>query len=187
MAGLVQECFSIGSTVTCTTCYNQDIEGDVLAFDQQTKMLILKCSSANHSSKLNDVYILNLALCSDVQVKKEVNALPDPPQSLNLQRLSRRVRNQVEEKKRLVSALSAGVSQEGQNLFLAIARTINQVSWSGPNIVVLDVTITPPYKVDNVNGPPESKQLAHVKKIVKKHVNDQASAISNLSPTVVST
>lgn len=41
MAGLVQDCFSIGSTVACTTCYNQNIEGEVLAFDQQTKMLIL--------------------------------------------------------------------------------------------------------------------------------------------------
>lgn len=41
MAGLVQDCFSIGSTVECTTCYNANIEGEVLAFDQQTKMLIL--------------------------------------------------------------------------------------------------------------------------------------------------
>ena len=41
MAGLVQDCFSIGSTVACTTCYNQNYEGEVLAFDQQTKMLIL--------------------------------------------------------------------------------------------------------------------------------------------------
>ncbi|XP_062539215.1 LSM12 homolog A-like [Armigeres subalbatus] len=187
MAGVVQDCFSIGSTVACTTCYNQNIEGEVLAFDQQTKMLILKCSSASNTSKLNDVYILNLALCSDVQVKKEVNSIPDPPQSLNLQRLSTRVRNQVEQKKRQVSALAAGVSQEGQNLFLAIARTINQVSWQGPNIVVFqDVTITPPYKVDNVNGSPESRQLTYVKKIVEKHVNDQASATSNIPSATVS-
>ncbi|XP_029714195.1 LSM12 homolog A [Aedes albopictus] len=187
MAGLVQDCFSIGSTVACTTCYNQNYEGEVLAFDQQTKMLILKCSSASNTSKLNDVYILNLALCSDVQVKKEVNSIPDPPQSLNLQRLSTRVRNQVEQKKRQVSALAAGVSQEGQSLFLAIARTINQISWQGPNIVVFqDVTITPPYKVENVNGPPESRQLTHVKKIVEKHLNDQASATSNLTSATVS-
>lgn len=187
MAGLVQDCFSIGSTVACTTCYNQNYEGEVLAFDQQTKMLILKCASASNTSKLNDVYILNLALCSDVQVKKEVNSIPDPPQSLNLQRLSTRVRNQVEQKKRQVSALAAGVSQEGQSLFLAIARTINQVSWQGPNILVCqDVTITPPYKVENVNGPPGTPQLTHVKKIVEKHLNDQAAATSNLTPATVS-
>lgn len=40
MAG-VSDYFSIGSTVACKTCYDKEIEGEVLAFDQQTKMLIL--------------------------------------------------------------------------------------------------------------------------------------------------
>lgn len=40
MAG-ASDYFSIGSTVACKTCYNQEIEGEVLAFDPQTKMLIL--------------------------------------------------------------------------------------------------------------------------------------------------
>lgn len=40
MAG-VSDYFSIGSTVACKTCYEKEIEGEVLAFDQQTKMLIL--------------------------------------------------------------------------------------------------------------------------------------------------
>lgn len=41
MAG-VSDWFSIGSTVACKTCYNVEIEGDVVAFDPQTKMLILR-------------------------------------------------------------------------------------------------------------------------------------------------
>uniref|UniRef100_A0A182NMW7 AD domain-containing protein n=1 Tax=Anopheles dirus TaxID=7168 RepID=A0A182NMW7_9DIPT len=182
MAGLVQDCFSIGSTVVCTTCYNANIEGEVLAFDQQTKMLILKCPSASKSAKLNDVYIVNLAMCSDVQVKKEVCIVPEQPLSLNLQRLSTRARNQVEQKRLQLSALSAGASPEGQNLFMAIARTINQVTWSGPNIVVFkDVTITPPYKVDNVNCSSDQRQLSYVKKIVEKHENDQANTNQSTS------
>lgn len=40
MAG-VGDCFGIGSIVACKTCYNKEIEGEVLAFDPQTKMLIL--------------------------------------------------------------------------------------------------------------------------------------------------
>lgn len=45
-----------------------------------------------------------------------------------------------------------------------------QVTWSGPNIVVFnDVTITPPYKLDNVTGNPDSRQLTYVKKIVSSH------------------
>lgn len=35
------EYFSIGSIVCCTTCYNQKIQGEVLAFDEGTKMLAI--------------------------------------------------------------------------------------------------------------------------------------------------
>ena len=35
------EWFSIGSVVACKTCFNKEVEGEVLAFDPQTKMLIL--------------------------------------------------------------------------------------------------------------------------------------------------
>jgi hypothetical protein len=55
----------------------------------------------------------------------------------------------VEQKKRLVSALKADVSPEAQNLFMTIAKTINnnEVTWQGKNIVVFnDVMIKPPYK-----------------------------------------
>ena len=38
------EYFSVGSLVSCKTCHNQVIEGEVLAFDQPTKMLILSKS-----------------------------------------------------------------------------------------------------------------------------------------------
>ncbi|KAG4076199.1 hypothetical protein HA402_014748 [Bradysia odoriphaga] len=72
---------------------------------------------------------------SDVQVKKESNTISEPKQSLDLQRLSRRVRNAIEQKKILVSALQSGVSPDGQKLYMAISKTIsNQVNWSGPNI-----------------------------------------------------
>lgn len=35
------DCFNIGSTVSCRTCYHKEIEGEVLAFDAPTKILIL--------------------------------------------------------------------------------------------------------------------------------------------------
>lgn len=37
----VVDCFPIGSIVACTTCFNENIEGSVLAFDPAIKMLIL--------------------------------------------------------------------------------------------------------------------------------------------------
>lgn len=35
------DCFNIGSVVSCRTCFQKEIEGEVLAFDSQTKILIL--------------------------------------------------------------------------------------------------------------------------------------------------
>lgn len=38
---LQTDCFSVGSTVAVTTCYDESIEGQVMAFDLNTKLLIL--------------------------------------------------------------------------------------------------------------------------------------------------
>ena len=43
------------------------IEGEVLAFDAPTKMLVLKSSASNKRSALSDVHFLNLAMVKDVQ------------------------------------------------------------------------------------------------------------------------
>lgn len=51
-------------------------------------MYTSECPATNGQIGLNDVHIVNLSLVSDVQVKKEVTTTPEPPQSLNLQRVS---------------------------------------------------------------------------------------------------
>lgn len=51
------------------------------------------------------------------------------------------------------------------------------MTWKGPNIVVFtDVTISPPYKVENVIGNRESREFVYVTKIVDKFVRDQQAA-----------
>lgn len=35
------ECFNIGSTVNCKTCFNEDLQGEVVAFDPHVKLLTL--------------------------------------------------------------------------------------------------------------------------------------------------
>ncbi|KAJ8984168.1 hypothetical protein NQ317_017821 [Molorchus minor] len=149
----VSDIFSLGSVVWCRTCYDKEIEGKFLAFDPQTKILILsilflhgckpeqnivcECASLSGDPKLNDVHFVNLSLVSELQVKREVTNVPDVPQSLNLQRLNIRVRNQVDEKRRMLQAISANVSSEGQSLFIAIAKLIgHEVRWRNSEIIV---------------------------------------------------
>lgn len=46
-----------------------------------------------------------------------------------------------------------------------------EVSWEGKNIVIMnEVTITPPYKADNVKGQSDSKAFIHVRKMVSNFI-----------------
>nr|CAD7259234.1 unnamed protein product [Timema shepardi] len=153
-------------------------------------MLILKSSASNGRPSLNDVHIVNLSYVSDVQIKEDVNSPLQPFPSINFQRLNTRLRNQVEDKRRLVAALAAGVSPGGQQLFLTISKTISDVRWHGSNIVVFNsVTIAPPYKLENIKGDVGSKAFIHIKKIVEKYLKDQvvdpATAKNGLSASYV--
>lgn len=169
-------------------------------------------SNSETSTKLNDVFIVNLLFCKNIDVKKEQNGAENhspEPQSINLQRvsipirrhqtpiltlpphffqLSNRVRNSVEQKKRLVSALKANVSEEAQNLFMWLAKmlTFEQVCWNGPDIVVFnDVYIRPPYKPENVevNTHGKKRELEYVRKLVlnRQEQNSNSSGASTIS------
>ncbi|KAF5283198.1 hypothetical protein FQA39_LY17390 [Lamprigera yunnana] len=129
---------------------------------------IIKCPPSSSSNVLNDIQFVNLSLVSELQVKKEVSAIPEIPQSLNLQRLNTRIRNQVDEKKRLLTAMSANVSPEGQRLFIAIAKIFKEVRWRNSDIVVWDhqVIISPPYQLDDIKGNINSKEYGYIKKVV---------------------
>lgn len=178
------DCFNIGSVVSCRTCFQKEIEGEVLAFDSQTKILILKCPATNGRSNLCDVNFINLNTVSDVQVVKEANSVPPPPHSLSVQRLNHRLRNNVDEKRRLISALQSGVSPEGQNLYLTITKTIREVKWDGPDIIVFDeIKIVPPYKLENIIGNADSKAYNHIRKMVEKFMKDAQSAKKELQKT----
>lgn len=53
---------------------------------------------------------------------------------------------------------------------------IDEVAWDGEKIVVLnEVTISPPYRIENVSGEKEASVI-HVKKIVDKHWKEQQSS-----------
>ncbi|KAH8308485.1 hypothetical protein KR044_011976 [Drosophila immigrans] len=168
----VNDCFSIGSTVLCTTCFKDEVEGEVLAFDHNTKMLILKCHSKT-ADELSDVYVMNLSLCSNVQVIKECNGnFIDDPQKLNLEQVKMRLRKTVERRQDFLKSKNADVSPEAQELYRAIAKQLgyHEVSWQGQNIQILnEVTVSPPYRVDNVvSSSDNDTSCNYIKRIVSR-------------------
>ena len=77
-----------------------------------------------------------------------------------------------------MEALKAGVSPEGQRLFTAIKKTIEEVSWRAEDIIVMDkVCVSKPYTPDCVKAlnekVEEKKAIDHVRKIVEKHIQDR--------------
>ncbi|KAH8286802.1 hypothetical protein KR018_011758, partial [Drosophila ironensis] len=187
-ANAVNDCFTIGSTVVCTTCFNDEVEGEVLAFDHNTKMLILKCRSKS-AEELSDIYVSNLSLCSNVQVIKECNGNFDDPQKLNLEQVKMRLRKTVERRQDYLKSKNADVSPEAQELYRAIAKQYgyNEVSWQGPNIQILnEVTISPPYRVDNVVSTSNNDSSCnYIKRIIKQFFNTRPSPAPEGGPGAV--
>ncbi|XP_045103362.1 protein LSM12 homolog [Portunus trituberculatus] len=180
------ECFNIGSTVTCKTCFNEDLQGEVLAFDPHVKLLTLKSPSSNGRSATYDIHMVNLSYVSQVTVMREAAGSPLPSlPSLNLSKLSNRAKKSIDEKQRLIEAMQSGVSPVGQKLFLHIRKTMEEVKWAGVSILVMgQVIISPPYQLENVKEQKEgkesnSKTLPYVKKLVDKFHQDQQSLSLN--------
>ncbi|XP_062337740.1 protein LSM12 homolog A-like [Osmerus eperlanus] len=166
------EYFSVGSQVSCLTCLGQQLQGEVVAFDYQSKMLTLKCAPSSGKANLSDVVLVNLAYVSEVDIIDDRAETPPPLASLNVGKLANRARSEKEDKLSQAYAISAGVSAEGQQLFQTIHKTIKDCKWQEKSILVMDdVVITPPYQADNCKGK-EGSALSHVRKIVEKHFRD---------------
>ncbi|EDV92211.1 LSM12 homolog A [Drosophila grimshawi] len=187
----VNDCFSIGSTVLCTNCFKEEVEGEVLAFDHNTKMLILKCHSKT-TEDLSDVYVMNLSLCSNVQVIKECNGnFIDDPQKLNLEQVKMRLRKTLERRQDYLKSKNADVSPEAQELYRAIAKQLgsHEVSWQGQNIQILnEVTVSPPYRVDNVVSSSDNETACnYIKRIIKQFfITRPSAALENTHGTASS-
>ncbi|XP_050388616.1 protein LSM12 [Patella vulgata] len=164
--------FNIGSKVSLTTCHNTEVNGEVIAFDIASRVLALKVPAASGKHNLFDVRLINLQLVSNIQVTQEAPDV-EPPQltTLNMARINSRMRQTREQKRRQLEYVGENVSPEGQNLFYAIVKTINEVKWDQQTIVVMDeVSIEPPYRLEDCKG--KGQMLDHVKKIVRKHLSD---------------
>lgn len=63
--------FIIGSIVIVETGWGHSFEGEVIAFDYELKILLLKCSVSSGNVKRNDIHLVNLECAKNVKIKKE--------------------------------------------------------------------------------------------------------------------
>ncbi|XP_075737758.1 protein LSM12 homolog A-like [Rhipicephalus microplus] len=137
--------------------------------------------------------MVNLNFVSELTVKKEASSSQlTPPQPVNTEKLNTRAKQNIDERQRLAAAVSARVSHDGIRFFLAIRKTIDDVTWQGKNIIVMNqLIIVPPYRPENCKGKSDSDaSVLHVRKIVEKHLRDQqkqSQGTRQTSPTQRST
>ncbi|XP_037075953.1 protein LSM12 homolog [Pollicipes pollicipes] len=173
----------VGSTVYCKNCFDEEITGEVIAFERQTKFLVLKRPPTNGRPTQCDVLFLNLNTVKDLKITKEVNSPTELTlQNLDMNLLSARKEAELEKKRRLVAAIKANVSDEGRDLFAHIAKTLEEIQWSGTDIVVMNqVTIKAPYQTANMAGQTDSQAYQYVSKIVEKFNNERSSSAASPS------
>jgi len=167
--------YVVGSRILAKMDNGLSVKGEIIAYEPKHKIVMIK--SPGTRSGLNTVELVNLTHCVDITVEEEAQTAPGEMPGLNTQKLDGRLRDTVEKKKRLITAFKAGISPEGQRLFQAINKTLDEVSWNGDKIVVLrEVTIDPPYRPENIRGKEDNKALKYVRQIVEKHISDQEAA-----------
>ncbi|XP_002738865.2 protein LSM12-like [Saccoglossus kowalevskii] len=163
--------FKVGSQVSCQTCHGLKVQGEVMAFDVPTRMLALKTAASGKATNY-DIRIINLFLATNVELIREPTETPPPPPALNLQKLNFRCNHEVDAKKNAVFSIGVDVTPEAQKLFNTLYKTL-KCRWHDKSIIVMDeVTISPPYGLENCKG--KEGTLNHVRKIIEKHIREQS-------------
>jgi len=167
-SGDTKNMFQIGSRIKCL--YNGNhLEGEIAAYHNATRLLMIKAPASNGKASANDVFVINIDCIEEKVTVANDHASPEVNRPIDFQKLEKRRLKAIGLKKARIRALSADVAPEGRKLFLTITKTIDEVVWEGETIVVLnEVRVFPPYKVENVQGEKEASVI-HVKKIVDKH------------------
>ncbi|CAH3185470.1 unnamed protein product [Porites evermanni] len=164
-----------GTKVVCTTCLDEKIEGEVVAFDYGAKVLIIK-STKNTKKNVMDIKMLNIGLMKSLEV---IELSTKPAQSLpivDVDKLDKKINTALEQKRRAADKIGINVTPGAQKLFDTINKTFNDVKWDGQTIVVMgDVKIEPPYEESTCYGNEKSRE--HIIKIVRKHNEEERNGL----------
>lgn len=170
--------FEPGQQVQCKTRFDDVFKGEVVAFDLNSKILILKSPSSSGVSTNHDLHFLVLDSVSDVEILEEPhgeynNELP----SIEMKHIQNKQKAAHSERMRLVEAVGNGVNQDGISLYTLFSKKYDRASdlcWKDKvKIVVMNaVIISPPYKESDCqpSSPQTSKDaLTYVKTNVRKY------------------
>nr|ACO15417.1 LSM12 homolog [Caligus clemensi] len=156
------------------------LRGEVTSHDPSTRFIVLRVPSSSGDKNRWDIHVVNLGNVEQFSVLRAAREeLLEEILPLDEEKLQSRCQQSFEKKKRSLLSFKKGVSPKGQKLFQTISKTIEEVTWAGKTIVVMNrVSILPPYGTGNIRGvtqefKEDDAALSHIRKIVEKHVRDQ--------------
>lgn len=167
----LQQYVPLGSTVLCVDPYSNKIEGELVAMDEPTGMIIIKSVGTDQKE---DLTVLNRDLLTEFEVKQyapnNTRGAFMPEKVVH----ESAVRKAILEKEEAINKVGPkDVSFAGRELFKVINKTYTNLEWRGSVIQGLDgdFMVHPPYKPENVSGSTENAVL-RIKKVVEKfHVD----------------
>ena len=137
--------WGIGLEVSGTTASGEAFSGSVFTYDEGTKIAVLR--TEGEIINTHDVRVLNTEGCANVRSKPPASAVAlDALPVVDRARSERREEANVKAAHASAANIGVGVTQEAQDIFDALARTL-PCRWQDRNIVVMDeVVIAAPYK-----------------------------------------
>ncbi|ESO11501.1 hypothetical protein HELRODRAFT_166504 [Helobdella robusta] len=170
----------IGSIVRCTDFLGTQFQGEVVAYDEAVmKCVVLKMPASNKKPNLFNFTLVNLSFQTKIELVKEATMenLNSTFPNVSSNKLDARVQMNGEEKMKRADFIKPGSSILAQSLISTISKTIEEVRWSGDDIIVWNkIVIKPPYKPDCCfkvkDSDSQSEALTHVNKIVAKFHED---------------
>lgn len=179
--------FAPGDIVEVQTIHQETITGEVLAFEYNAKLLILKSPPANGSPSANNITCVNLGLCSKVniisgpkssQTLAELDKLPD----IDIKKVEDRMKKAIEERKYVVDLYKSGVAFEGIALFTKLQKTIGEnpgISWDRDSIMIgKSIRISVPYRADCItivgkgSTSKDETSVQYTKQLLEKYWRD---------------
>ncbi|XP_033106251.1 protein LSM12 homolog B-like [Anneissia japonica] len=166
--------YKIGTILTCETCFGDHFDGEVMAYDSQSRLIVLKTKTSNEKPTYN-IQFLNITNLKSIEILKEAVDVPPALPALNQNKLLKRAEESIYDKHEAIRCQELGVPSDAIKLYHTIKKTLH-CRWQNRDMIVLDsVIVSPPYTLESCssNDGKDGKELAHVKKIIEKHMRDQ--------------
>lgn len=169
--------FAVGCLLSIKTTLGDEFDGQVMAFDRFTNMLVLQ--EGLKSGPRRNIRLLNANYIKDFSFLGQAEDPLDPKKSfLDLNRLQAREHLAVRQAEADAQRIGVGVTTEAQNIFDALSKTL-PVRWDKTVIVVMnEVRVSSPYLPESVSGgtPAANERVKKVLEFERKRLQARGSS-----------